>query len=545
MADTIVGNTVKPSRPSWDWTRDDYPANKLSSFQKFTKEVDWSATPVGPMASWPAQLRSMTLLVMADPSPSIIYWGDPARPTMVHNEAYTGLIGNKHPGLQGQNPWIGFAEVWDQFDRILKHGVETGETTVGGREFLLLERHGWLEETYFTWKFIPIVGPDGQISGSYATVTEATREVIADRRTLSIQKLSSNLATATDLKAVWAAVIAGLTTNEYDAPLALLYAVDDASKGSFDGKACVLESAVGIEAGHTIAPAHMEIESSSDGFAPFLRQAAKADGPLIIQVCNGGGISPELLRGIEWRGYGVQCTNFVICTIRAGSSAIPLGYLITALNPRRPWDEDYSGWFTTIVSAITTPNVSAVLLREAVKAGQAAATQAALAHERLTEELEAAEANFSRFAGRAPIGVGVVDPAGALLFANPVWYGLVGMKEGESEAMAWIDAVHEEDRDYCLKMWARLSIEKTTISQSLRLRTPWKAPTGETLPTTVLCASYPDLDSAGEVKTVMTCVINISEQQWTNDQLRLRIDEALAMKVRLSLKRHILSNAQY
>jgi hypothetical protein len=34
----------------------------------------------------------------------------------------------------------GFGEFWDQFDGIIQHGQDTGETTVGGRQQVLLQR---------------------------------------------------------------------------------------------------------------------------------------------------------------------------------------------------------------------------------------------------------------------------------------------------------------------------------------------------------------------------------------------------------------------
>ena len=62
-------------RKNFDWTRDPPPAD-LTPFQKFTRDVDWKSSALGPMKSWPFQLRQLVLLVMADPEPSAVYWGD-------------------------------------------------------------------------------------------------------------------------------------------------------------------------------------------------------------------------------------------------------------------------------------------------------------------------------------------------------------------------------------------------------------------------------------------------------------------------------------
>lgn len=92
-----------------DWTRDPPPEN-LTPHQRSIRNVDWKTSPLGPMSQWCDQLRQMVLVVVADPKPAVIYWGQER--ALVYNEAFIPLIGNKHPGLQGQNPLLGgFAEV--------------------------------------------------------------------------------------------------------------------------------------------------------------------------------------------------------------------------------------------------------------------------------------------------------------------------------------------------------------------------------------------------------------------------------------------------
>lgn len=141
----------------------------VTPFQQFILDVDWEKSPIGPMKDWPAQLRQMVLLVVQDPAPAVVYWGDEA--TIVYNEPYTHLIGEKHPALQGQDPSIEFAEIWDHFETLLARQRDTAETTVEANAPLLLFRHGFLEETYFSWKFVPIIGDDGWVVGSHATVS--------------------------------------------------------------------------------------------------------------------------------------------------------------------------------------------------------------------------------------------------------------------------------------------------------------------------------------------------------------------------------------
>jgi hypothetical protein len=94
-----VTSQPRKRRPIVDWTRDPAP-QELTPFQKFIREVDWEKSPLGPIASWPDQLRQYVLLIVADPHPAVVYWGDSQ--AIVYNEAYIEFIGQKHPGLQGQ-----------------------------------------------------------------------------------------------------------------------------------------------------------------------------------------------------------------------------------------------------------------------------------------------------------------------------------------------------------------------------------------------------------------------------------------------------------
>jgi hypothetical protein len=157
----------KRQRKTFDWTREPRPDN-ITPFQKFILDVDWEKSPLGPMKQWPAQLRQMVLLIVQDPSPAgecchlnlpgkllitllVVYWGDDA--TIVYNEAYTQLIGQKHPALQGQDPKIEFAEIWDHFEKLLAKQREDAETVVEANAYLLLFRHGF----FGTWFLVAYV----------------------------------------------------------------------------------------------------------------------------------------------------------------------------------------------------------------------------------------------------------------------------------------------------------------------------------------------------------------------------------------------------
>ena len=48
--------------------------------------VDWAATPLGPVASWPASLRFAVRTVLASRFPMVLTWGPEYR--QLYNDAY-------------------------------------------------------------------------------------------------------------------------------------------------------------------------------------------------------------------------------------------------------------------------------------------------------------------------------------------------------------------------------------------------------------------------------------------------------------------------
>jgi hypothetical protein len=95
-----------------------------------------------------------------------------------------------------------------------------------------------------------------------------------------------------------------------------------------------------------------------------------------------------------------------------------LAFLVIALNPRRPYDDDYKAFIHLLTHQITTPQLSAVILREEVERRAQLARKEAIDRERLSRQLSESETKFARFATRAPIGFAVLTPEGFALSAN-------------------------------------------------------------------------------------------------------------------------------
>ena len=73
-------------------------------------EFDWSATPLGPYASWSPVLVAMVELVLSSRQPMFLAWGQ--EQTWIHNDAFISIAGSKHPQALGMPARKVWAEAW-------------------------------------------------------------------------------------------------------------------------------------------------------------------------------------------------------------------------------------------------------------------------------------------------------------------------------------------------------------------------------------------------------------------------------------------------
>ncbi len=151
---------------------------------------DWAATPLGPIESWPASLKSTIALILRSPVPIVTLWGVDG--IMIYNDGYSGFAGSRHPNLFGSKVREGWPEVAEFNDNVMKAGL-AGET-LAYRDFpLTLYRHGGEpEQVWLNLDYSPLLGEDGRPAGVMAVVIEITdkvrieRELEAERKSLRL-----------------------------------------------------------------------------------------------------------------------------------------------------------------------------------------------------------------------------------------------------------------------------------------------------------------------------------------------------------------------
>lgn len=147
------------------------------------RSMDWSATPLGPVEAWPQSLRTTVSICLASDLPICIIWGPGL--VQLYNDAYRVICGNKHPRSMGQNFSACWKEAWPVIGAAHDSAL-TGDTAFLESQQIFLERHGYVEECFFTFSFSPVRDEAGRVGGLFHPVIEMTTQMLSERRTRAL-----------------------------------------------------------------------------------------------------------------------------------------------------------------------------------------------------------------------------------------------------------------------------------------------------------------------------------------------------------------------
>ncbi|HEY0138377.1 MAG TPA: GAF domain-containing protein, partial [Nannocystis sp.] len=322
------------------------------------RALDWTRTPLGAPATWPQSLRTAVSVMLEARFPMYLAWGP--RFVQFYNDGYRPILGStKHPAALGGLGQDTFAESWHVIGPMFA-GVMRG-TAVGADDWMLpLDRHGYLEECYFTFSYSPIRDESGEVGGVLVTVSETTRRVLGERRLRTLRDLAARAGAAQREDDAWRGAAEALASNDLDLPFLLLYRAPDAPP--------------------EVGRAQPELVASS-GWDPA--EAAGA-GPLwpIAEVMATG--VAQLVPDLERLGARAPTgpwteaprTALVLPITRPGAGE-PTGALVAGVSARRVLDDDYRGFLQLVADQIGSAVGNA---RAFVAEQQRTATLAALDH---------------------------------------------------------------------------------------------------------------------------------------------------------------------
>jgi signal transduction histidine kinase len=307
------------------------------------RTMDWSKTKLGPIHQWPQSLRTSVSTCLNSRFAIVLWWGPDL--IMLYNDAYRDIIAAKHPSALGNPGRDCWPEIWDTIGPMLDGVLQRGEATWSDDLLLLLARHGYPEECYFTFSYSPISDESGGIGGIFTPVMETTERVIAERRSKTLRELAAASVEAQLEDKMWASAAAILGNNAHDFSFSVLYTL------SSEQRLLHPRSWSGIQPHDVLCQGPKDVSHPG---SPLLHAVAGAlaTGEITL-VADLQLQCPGLPVGI----WGIPATE---------AAAVPLIFpdkttacMLVGLNVRKRFDDDYRSFLETIARQLTTNVVAA------------------------------------------------------------------------------------------------------------------------------------------------------------------------------------------
>jgi signal transduction histidine kinase len=299
-------------------------------------QVDWSATPLGPVESWPQSLRTVVRILLTSRFAMWMGWGPEL--TFLYNDTYARVtLGKKHPWALGKPAKEVWREIWNDISPRIQRVLAGGTATWDEALLLFLERSGYREETYHTFSYSPLSGDDGRIQGMLCVVTEETDRVIGERRLSFLRSLAASLSGAIVETEVVAAVESCLNQNRKDLPFTLTYLFGE------NGDAHLACSG-GIEPGHPAAPATIDVDAVDSPWPV----AELLSGKTIVIADN----LAERFIDLPCGAWDIPAARAALIPLRRQGQDRSAGFFIAGLNPYRPLDSEYAGFLDLVAGQI-------------------------------------------------------------------------------------------------------------------------------------------------------------------------------------------------
>ena len=327
------------------------------TMSELVRAFNWGATPLGDAAFWPPGLKTTVRILLTSRFPMWMAWGPEL--TVLYNDAYARTtLGKKHPWALGKPASAVWPEIWKDIGPRIERVLETGEASWDETLFLILERGGYPEETYHTFSYSPLVGPDGGNAGMLCVVMEDTARVLDERQLASLGTLAAALVDANSKSEVFAAIERGLQ-GQKDIPFALLYVFDED-----DPTGLKLAARCGIEKGHPAACDRLTIGARD---CPWPVESLSSTRPITVE--NLSALFSDLPAG----SWNRPPENAHLVPFARKGQDTPAGVFIAAVTPYRQLDASYAGYLDLIAGQISASITNAEAFEEEKKRAEALA----------------------------------------------------------------------------------------------------------------------------------------------------------------------------
>jgi signal transduction histidine kinase len=309
---------------------------------RLIKATDWSATPLGPIETWPHSLRTTVSLVQASSAPSSLSWG-PGH-TQIYNDSYRPICGANHPTSMGQDfraCWATSPVIDEAYDN-----AWLGRSGCVEQVRMFVDRHGFLEEAWFTFSFSPIADESGGVGGVFAPVTELTGQMLSERRTRSLCDLairSALASTGEDALRACADVLGGASL---DVPFAICYLLDDSATQARR----VAQSGISAAAA---GPELVELGPGARSSPWSIAEAVRGGRPIVLELT---GELPE-----PAGPYPERPTQAMVLPILQAGRSSPAAVVVAGVSARLRLTDAYHVFYDLISRAVAASLAHAML----------------------------------------------------------------------------------------------------------------------------------------------------------------------------------------
>jgi signal transduction histidine kinase len=303
---------------------------------RLIEAFDWSATPLGPLDAWPQSLRTAVSLILNARHPMWIGWGRDA--TFLYNDAYVDVLGAaKHPWALGRPASEVWSEIWDVCGPLADKVFQRAEATFIDAIQLFMRRGDFLEETWYSFSYSPIVGEDGRVGGLFCPSTEVSASVLNARRLGTLSRLSADALREPTVAGACATAIGTLADNPADLPFVLLYVADADGKLGLRGTAGLPEADV-------------------DAGAFPVAQACRDGEPVLVDLDGIDGLPAGL--------SGQPLRQALVLPLATPGHDGALGALVLGASPVRRLDAEYRTFFDLVAAQVTAAIQNAGAIEE-------------------------------------------------------------------------------------------------------------------------------------------------------------------------------------
>nr|WP_242063487.1 ATP-binding protein [Nostoc sp. FACHB-892] len=300
------------------------------------RDFDWSSTSVGGIETWPQSLKSTIRTVLGSRYPMILLWGQDL--IQIYNDAYTSLIGGKHPQALGRSILQTQSESWDVIGPMITKVMTTGVPNWVEDQMMVVNRSDYNEEAHFSLSYSAVEDDEGVIRGMLCVCSEVTQQVLGERHLRLQRDLAAKASDTRSINATCKDILSTIAEYPLDVPFALLYLSDESC-----AKTIKLFGSVRVIENDDIAPKSVLIQES-DGIWPF------------AQVMAGQAVVVEnIKRYITITGgpWGEIVDRALVLPIPSSNVNAPLGVLIAGISPNRALDEGYKSFYELLAGQIS------------------------------------------------------------------------------------------------------------------------------------------------------------------------------------------------